>query len=283
MKTLITCFVLLISIGQATILKAIDFSPNHTIVLCGANDVFFVCLSPQAVDNIWWDFGDGTTATGINAVHRYTDEGVYDVTMTVEVDGVKDSLTKTAFITVHRLPSDSFAVGYDMIHLPFVRLFTYLGDTTLDTIVSYRWKVNNELVSTQGRCKFRFPENGLYTVSLEVTNTSGCSVVRDLVVEINDTPIPQTALSETEFQPYACTFVPGRNQLLITRTQSQSLSEPLTVRLFDIMGRLLNTYVMSASATQLEINLGSDIPGVVVVELATKSFESVSKIHPSYL
>ena len=47
-------------------------------------------------------FVDGETGTGATVTHRYDDEGVYAVTLTVS-DGTTDStLTKNAFIQVSR-------------------------------------------------------------------------------------------------------------------------------------------------------------------------------------
>ena len=48
-----------------------------------------------------WDFGDGTTGTGPNPVHTYTDPGAYDVGLTV-VNGAEDrcSVTKEGYILV---------------------------------------------------------------------------------------------------------------------------------------------------------------------------------------
>lgn len=58
---------------------------------------------PQPVTIIsWiWDFGDGTTGTGQNTDHTYTDEGCHDVTLTVILsNGMIGSFTRRDFICV---------------------------------------------------------------------------------------------------------------------------------------------------------------------------------------
>jgi len=51
-----------------------------------------------------WDFGDGTTATGIIVSHAYEDNGSYIVTLTVtDNDGATDSADATK-IVLNRQP-----------------------------------------------------------------------------------------------------------------------------------------------------------------------------------
>jgi PKD repeat protein len=51
--------------------------------------------------NYYWDFGDGTTATGQNAIHNYSDTGTYTVTLIVISEGGCSSTT-TQTITVNQ-------------------------------------------------------------------------------------------------------------------------------------------------------------------------------------
>ncbi len=45
--------------------------------------VYFTDLSTGSVDSWWWEFGDGSTSSSQNPVHRYTYAGTYAVTLTV--------------------------------------------------------------------------------------------------------------------------------------------------------------------------------------------------------
>jgi len=57
----------------------------------------FIDLSAGAPISWLWDFGDGTTSTERNAIHRYTTEGTYEVTLTVsDSEGVVASVTRKA-------------------------------------------------------------------------------------------------------------------------------------------------------------------------------------------
>ncbi|RMF81706.1 MAG: PKD domain-containing protein [Chloroflexi bacterium] len=50
-------------------------------------EVFFVSQSQGEITSLEWDFDDGTTATGTQVRHVFTDPGRYDVTLTVEGPG----------------------------------------------------------------------------------------------------------------------------------------------------------------------------------------------------
>jgi PKD repeat protein len=57
--------------------------------------------SSSVATNYYWDFGDGTTATGQNAIHNYSDTGTYTVTLIVISEGGCSSTT-TQTITVNQ-------------------------------------------------------------------------------------------------------------------------------------------------------------------------------------
>ena len=51
-----------------------------------------------------WDFGDGTTGTGMTTNHTYTEPGTYTVTLTVK-DAAGNSATDTLIVTVEAAPA----------------------------------------------------------------------------------------------------------------------------------------------------------------------------------
>jgi len=84
---------------NSSILFNASFSSDHDIVLYE------------------WDFGDGTTATGINPEHSYSEPGVYEVTLVV-TDSMGNSFSKTMMITVaaqaSQSPMSSVGQGWNM-------------------------------------------------------------------------------------------------------------------------------------------------------------------------
>lgn len=59
-----------------------DFTVNPTVVYVPGENARFYDLSTNAV-SWYWDFGDGNVSTERNPAHQYSDEGVYDVMLTV--------------------------------------------------------------------------------------------------------------------------------------------------------------------------------------------------------
>jgi PKD repeat protein len=59
---------------------------------------FDASCSSDNVDEYTWTFGDGVTATGAQVMHKYLNEGTYNVVLTVK-NGSKDAtMTQVMFI-----------------------------------------------------------------------------------------------------------------------------------------------------------------------------------------
>ncbi len=79
----------------------------------------FHSLSSGEIDSYTWDFGDGTTITGVDApFHTYDQAGTYTVSLTVQGLGGSDTRTRTDYIEVQDYPLDRIAelnTPYDLI------------------------------------------------------------------------------------------------------------------------------------------------------------------------
>ncbi|MFN2195930.1 MAG: PKD domain-containing protein [Anaerolineales bacterium] len=63
-----------------------------------------------------WDFGDGTGAEGPYVNHRYTADGSYDVTLTVQTyDGRIDDMTRTILVSTHDIAITRFKVPNSVV------------------------------------------------------------------------------------------------------------------------------------------------------------------------
>ncbi len=111
-----------------------------------------------------WDFGDGTTATGLKNTHRYTRPGTFVVKITDDSD--PPQLIESAVIQIlpykgYRLPKAVISVNGEQksdLVLPFSQpvSFDATGSTASSRIVSYTWDFNDGTSGSQPVCRHRY-------------------------------------------------------------------------------------------------------------------------------
>jgi len=126
-----------------------------------------------------WNFGNGNGVTTTDKVTpvsaTYFTAQTYIVTLTVH-DGAQTS-SKTALITVYKSPAVDFS-GNDTIGCtPLLANFTSIATAGDGTITSYFWDFGdgNTLRTTSPTVSNTYLFAGMYSVSLTVTNSDGCS------------------------------------------------------------------------------------------------------------
>lgn len=81
-----------------------------------------------------WDFGDGTWATGTDAMHAFETAGTYTVTLTAEADGIKYERRETVNVTVPTI----YIVGYVLYHIPYENRY-YRASFKDDALLPSSW------------------------------------------------------------------------------------------------------------------------------------------------
>ena len=166
------------------------FTPGKVTVLV---EMQFVDHSSDPDGNIvsWhWDFGDGTTSTERNPTHRYRRKGTFTVKLTVmDDDGLTD--TKEAKIEVVNVPPEaSFAFSPKEPYAGQEISFDASGSEDPDgKIVGYAWDFGDGETAEGIEVKHAFPEPGIYTVTLTVTDDDGAKGVATGEVEVH--PVPE--------------------------------------------------------------------------------------------
>ncbi|PID94025.1 MAG: hypothetical protein CSA95_05135 [Bacteroidetes bacterium] len=147
--------------------------------ICFGNDVTFDVVNKTNIDSYAWNFGDpnsgNNVATGANPVHRFSESGTYDVSVTVTFNGTP--FTYTEKVVVNPLPIIDFPPG---------DLYLYPGSVSLlevdDIYAFYLWQdgaTSHEYLVTQP---------GTYTV--RVTDSLGCWDHKSIDVLLADIYFP---------------------------------------------------------------------------------------------
>lgn len=220
-----------------------NFTINNGTQCVTGNSYTFTNNSTGAIANQIWYFGDGTTATTLNASKVYTTTGNYSVKLVVTgTNGCKDSITQTIQVT----PIPNFIInnanqcfnGHNFI-------FT---NASQGTIISNAWSFGDGSTSTATNPTKTYSANGTYTVKLVVTEVGGCKDSVSKTVTVSNAPIVNfvvdnntkcagTAFSftnnSTGFAPltYAWSFGDGGTSTATNPTYTYSSAGPVTVKL----------------------------------------------------
>ncbi len=143
---------------------------------CDSMIVSFENLSDE-YQNVFWNFGDGTSSVLNNAVHTYIDTGVYDVGLYIESDiGCKDTIYKTEFISF-QFPQADFTSNRQSIcegdSVEFYNLSNGKG-------LTYFWDFGNGNTSILKNPKEIFNSVNNFDITLTVTDSLGCSDTKQI-------------------------------------------------------------------------------------------------------
>jgi PKD repeat protein len=162
----------------------------------------------------FWNFGDGTNATGVIVDHAYTSSGTYTVTLKVtDNDGAVDFALSTKTILPSIPPNK-----------PPVAIFTESATTVLTneiiqfnasasydpdgTIVSYHWDFGDGNVATGVFVEHAYADNGAYNVTLTITDDDGATDTATSTKHVlNRPPVAEfTESAETLYTDEVVTF-----------------------------------------------------------------------------
>ncbi len=119
-----------------------------------------------------WDFGDGSTGTGVKVSHTYAATGTYSVTLIV-TDDAGDSATETAQVTIGagNQPPTADAKGPYMTVAGKAVEFDGSGSSDSDgSIVSYDWSFGDGATGSGVKPTHTYTSKGTYNVTLTVTD-----------------------------------------------------------------------------------------------------------------
>jgi hypothetical protein len=130
-----------------------------------------------------WDFDDGEESNNANPTHVFTDDSVYNVTLTV-TNNVSDTDSITKTIVVHNNPPVAgFNSGFKMVFVDENINFVSSSNDVDGSISNTQWDFGDGSYSISENCNHSFAAGGFYTVTLEVkdddnfTCNKACSIL----------------------------------------------------------------------------------------------------------
>lgn len=155
--------------------------------------------SPSAASWLW-EFGDGQTSTIQNPSNTYSQEGDFDVTLTIkDAGGCENKLTRPGYIKIDK-PEMRFT-GLPRRGCAPTSYLPRATVTSVDPITSWLWDFGDGTTSTlQNPPSHNYPNVGNYTIKLYVTTAGGCtdSIVSPNAIRIGTPPIVNFSFGVTE-------------------------------------------------------------------------------------
>ena len=136
-----------------------------------------------------WDFGDGSTFNGVNAMHQYLHPGSFNVSLSMSTGGYCEqelSLNMDSLVNTYPVPFAAFDVDPNQVDIltPIVNI-TNLGDTDVDCFFNF-----GDGGSMQGcNGQYIYSDGGNFTITQTVINEYGCT----------DTAIGEVSISGAVF------------------------------------------------------------------------------------
>ncbi len=221
----------------------------------------FESLSWGQISEYFWDFGDGTTSTEPNPVHTYSNDGTYNVSLTIEtVDGCESSIVM-AIVTGHD-PSVQWGCQAMFLPLPILNnsgaLLSYLFydmSYAPDAITSYYWNFGDGATSTEQNPIHTYAQSGVYTVSLTIVSDSCTSMMTmtldtDNPMAVGPTGAPNAVLGQNSLfsateevnQVFSgITLYPNPTTTQAAVTFESKANTSYTYTILDLNGRVLST------------------------------------------
>lgn len=171
-----------------------------------------------------WEFGDGSTATGLMASQTYQQEGNYTVTFTA-TNGPNAVSSQTCAVAVEPAPQPP-----EIISLSATNETPQAGESVRfnssvrgDAPIEYQWEFGDGETASGQEPTHTYQEAGTYTVTLTATNDTGSdsrSITIDVQPEIAAICLEITELNSAYFE---------RNSSTLTAEARDALSENLDI------------------------------------------------------
>jgi PGF-pre-PGF domain-containing protein len=211
-----------------------------------------------------WSFGDGNYSAVQSPGHTYASAGIFTVSLTATNAAGSSTLTRTGYITVSGSPvppAASFTGTPTSGKAPLNVGFT---DLSTGSPSGWNWSFGDGSYSTAQNPSHTYQVNGIYTVSLNATNSAG-STTATRADYITVSPSPPVSPAPTSSDSDAPRFVPSTGGATETGAKA---GERITV-LF--AGNLEADDSVPVVVTAISLVPSIDLQGVMVSAVPAQS------------
>ncbi len=145
--------------------------------------------SDGTIANYTWDFGDGTASDKQNPEHKYHENGIYVVTLTVtDNEGAEMKITKKVTVA-NALPSAEFFYIPEKASVGEKINFTDVSSDD-EEIIAWHWDFGDGTASDKQNPEHIYKESGKYTITLTVKDDDGGedSITKTVEITSENTP-----------------------------------------------------------------------------------------------
>jgi gliding motility-associated-like protein len=195
----IACNVSDTTIVIVTVLAPPPINPSIQYIPSGGCDTLQVNFTAQFTNGqiFSWDFGDATSASGINVSHTYTAPGNYIVTLTISDTTCINSDTATITITVNPSPPLNVVIQTNQVSVCDTVNCTF--QTNSNPAFVYNWDLGDGNFASSNPVQHSYYLPGSYTIIVTVTDTICNSTGADTTT-IN-VPQPGSISSSINYAP----------------------------------------------------------------------------------
>ncbi|NNE36369.1 MAG: PKD domain-containing protein, partial [Rhodothermales bacterium] len=141
----------------------------------GAAGTFEATVNADATQPVeyMWDFGDGTTGTGMVATHEFARAGTYTVTLTAMNGKATDTRTMTVTVEDPVQPPSIVGISANPQSPDSATPVSFSANIQGDGPFTYRWDFGDGTTATGANPSHTFTTPGTYTVTATATNEAG--------------------------------------------------------------------------------------------------------------
>lgn len=143
----------------------------------GQPTTFSASVNPNASQPVigTWNFGDGSTATGLSASHTFARAGSYDVTFTATNGNGKGTSSKVCAVTTKDpcVKADIVSMNASTMNPDTRTSISFSSNVRGTESKQYRWDFGDGQTAASASGTHTYTQPGTYNVKLTVTNCGG--------------------------------------------------------------------------------------------------------------